>query len=178
MFTQPLMYKKIRQHKNAHQQYVERLLTEGDISKQQVRGQVGRAVYKCERHPPFAQEAARPLSRLDCPSKNVCSWMVAAQPLFRLNCPPKNKSSMANASNSHAGLYGLCVQVRGVHDRVQDILNTEYEASRSYRPSTKDWLASHWQGFMSPAQLSRIRNTGETFGLHMCVGWQQVWGRG
>lgn len=38
MFTQPLMYKKIRQHKNAHQQYVERLLTEGDISKQQVGG--------------------------------------------------------------------------------------------------------------------------------------------
>ena len=51
-------------------------------------------------------------------------------------------------------------QVRAVHDRVQDILNAEYEASRSYRPSTKDWLASHWQGFMSPAQLSRIRNTG------------------
>jgi hypothetical protein len=47
-----------------------------------------------------------------------------------------------------------------VHDRVQEILNTEYEASRSYRPTTKDWLASHWQGFMSPAQMSRIRNTG------------------
>jgi 2-oxoglutarate dehydrogenase complex dehydrogenase (E1) component-like enzyme len=41
MFTQPLMYKKIRQHKNAHQQYVERLLTEGSISKQQVRGAGG-----------------------------------------------------------------------------------------------------------------------------------------
>lgn len=37
MFTQPLMYKKIRQHKNAHQQYVERLLAEGSVSKQQVR---------------------------------------------------------------------------------------------------------------------------------------------
>jgi hypothetical protein len=54
----------------------------------------------------------------------------------------------------------LLLQVRGVHDRVQEILNTEYEASRSYRPTTKDWLASHWQGFMSPAQMSRIRNTG------------------
>jgi hypothetical protein len=54
----------------------------------------------------------------------------------------------------------LLLQVRGVHDRVQEILNTEYEASRSYRPTTKDWLASHWQGFMSPAKMSRIRNTG------------------
>lgn len=36
MFTQPLMYKKIRQHKNAHQQYVERLLADGSVSKQQV----------------------------------------------------------------------------------------------------------------------------------------------
>jgi len=41
MFTQPLMYKKIRQHKNAHQQYVERLLAEGSISKQQVKSAVG-----------------------------------------------------------------------------------------------------------------------------------------
>jgi 2-oxoglutarate dehydrogenase E1 component len=57
------------------------------------------------------------------------------------------------------------VQVRAVHDRVQDILNSEYEASRSYRPSAKDWLASHWHGFMSPAQLSRIRNTG----VSVCV---------
>jgi hypothetical protein len=69
-----------------------------------------------------------------------------------------------------------------VHDRVQDILNTEYEASRSYRPSTKDWLASHWQGFMSPAQLSRIRNTGAGLGaagvgaagFDMCA--SQCWG--
>ena len=33
MFTQPLMYKKIRAHKNSHQQYVERLLAEGSATK-------------------------------------------------------------------------------------------------------------------------------------------------
>jgi 2-oxoglutarate dehydrogenase E1 component len=38
MFTQPMMYKKIRQHKNAHQQYVEKLLEEGSVTKDQVRG--------------------------------------------------------------------------------------------------------------------------------------------
>jgi 2-oxoglutarate dehydrogenase complex dehydrogenase (E1) component-like enzyme len=38
MFTQPLMYKKIRTHKNSHQRYVERLLEEGSLSKAQVRG--------------------------------------------------------------------------------------------------------------------------------------------
>lgn len=36
MFTQPLMYKAIRQHKNSHQRYVERLLSEG-LDKSQVR---------------------------------------------------------------------------------------------------------------------------------------------
>lgn len=36
MFTQPLMYKKIRAHKNAHQQYVEKLLAEGTLSKEEV----------------------------------------------------------------------------------------------------------------------------------------------
>eukprot|EP00879_Flechtneria_rotunda_P007432 GHRR01007796.1.p1 GENE.GHRR01007796.1~~GHRR01007796.1.p1 ORF type:complete len:742 (+),score=239.80 GHRR01007796.1:134-2359(+) len=85
MFTQPLMYKAIRQHKAAHQRYVEQLLAEGSLDK---------------------------------------------------------------------------AQVRTIHDRIQELLNQEYEAGRDYRPSAKDWLASHWQGFMSPAQLSRIRNTG------------------
>jgi hypothetical protein len=36
MFTQPLMYKKIRSHKNSHQRYVERLIEEGSLSKAQV----------------------------------------------------------------------------------------------------------------------------------------------
>lgn len=36
MFTQPLMYKRIKAHKNSHQQYVEKLLAEGTITK--VRG--------------------------------------------------------------------------------------------------------------------------------------------
>jgi 2-oxoglutarate dehydrogenase complex dehydrogenase (E1) component-like enzyme len=33
MFTQPLMYKKIRGHKNAHQRYVEQLLAEGSADQ-------------------------------------------------------------------------------------------------------------------------------------------------
>jgi 2-oxoglutarate dehydrogenase complex dehydrogenase (E1) component-like enzyme len=37
MFTQPLMYKKIRGHKNAHQRYVEQLLTEGSVDQATVR---------------------------------------------------------------------------------------------------------------------------------------------
>ena len=37
MFTQPLMYKRIRGHKNAHQRYVERLLAEGSADAATVR---------------------------------------------------------------------------------------------------------------------------------------------
>lgn len=33
MFTQPLMYKAIKTHKNAHQQFTEKLLAEGAITK-------------------------------------------------------------------------------------------------------------------------------------------------
>jgi len=85
MFTQPLMYKKIKVHRNAHQQYVDILLAEGSISKE---------------------------------------------------------------------------EVKTTHDKILATLNTEFDAGKSYVPKKKDWLASHWQGFMSPAQLSRIRNTG------------------
>ncbi len=33
MFTQPLMYKAIRAHRSAHAQYVDKLLTEGSVTK-------------------------------------------------------------------------------------------------------------------------------------------------
>lgn len=37
---------------------------------------------------------------------------------------------------------------------------TDYEASKTYRPSPEDWLSSKWTGFKSPRQHSRIRPTG------------------
>jgi 2-oxoglutarate dehydrogenase E1 component len=95
MFTQPLMYRRIRAHKNAHQQYVERLLSEGSVD---------------------------------------------------------------------------AATVRETHDRVQQKLAEAFEASRDYKPRAKDWLASHWEGFMSPAQMSRIRNTGVKHDLLLSVG--------
>lgn len=95
MFTQPLMYKRIRGHKNAHQRYVEQLLSEGSVDQ---------------------------------------------------------------------------ATVRGVHDAVQSKLNEAFEGAKDYEPKAKDWLASHWQGFMSPAQLSRIRNTGVKMDLLKTVG--------
>jgi 2-oxoglutarate dehydrogenase E1 component len=38
MFTQPLMYQKIRAHKNPQQLYSDRLLSEGSVSKEQIKG--------------------------------------------------------------------------------------------------------------------------------------------
>lgn len=95
MFTQPLMYKKIRTHKNAHQQYMERLLTEGSVTKE---------------------------------------------------------------------------QMRAVHDKVQNTLAEAFDSAKDHKPSPRDWLASHWEGFMSPAQLSRIRNTGVSAEIIKTVG--------
>eukprot|EP00877_Chromochloris_zofingiensis_P000629 jgi/Chrzof1/10567/Cz05g03220.t1_OGD[v5.2] len=95
MFTQPLMYKKIRAHKNAHQQYVEKLLAEGTLSKE---------------------------------------------------------------------------EVQRIHDRIQTIMNEQFEKAHEYKPNAKDWLASHWEGFMSPAQMSKIRNTGVKMDLLKSLG--------
>lgn len=47
-----------------------------------------------------------------------------------------------------------------MYDKIMATLNTAFDAAKDYKPQKKDWLASHWHGFMSPAQLSRIRNTG------------------
>lgn len=51
-------------------------------------------------------------------------------------------------------------EVSGLQDNVFKILNEEFNNSKEYVPSTRDWLAAYWQGFKGPQQLSRIRNTG------------------
>lgn len=51
-------------------------------------------------------------------------------------------------------------EVRDVHNRVQTILQEEFDAAKDYRPTEDEWLSNVWEGFKSPAQLSRIRNTG------------------
>ncbi|KAJ8760315.1 hypothetical protein K2173_011868 [Erythroxylum novogranatense] len=57
-----------------------------------------------------------------------------------------------------------------IHKKVSSILNEEFVKSKDYIPQKKDWLASHWSGFKSPEQLSRIRNTGVNLEILKRVG--------
>ncbi|KAJ6317611.1 hypothetical protein OIU76_013203 [Salix suchowensis] len=50
--------------------------------------------------------------------------------------------------------------IHRIQEKVLSILNEEFLASKDYVPKRRDWLASHWSGFKSPEQLSRVRNTG------------------
>jgi 2-oxoglutarate dehydrogenase E1 component len=52
-------------------------------------------------------------------------------------------------------------EIRETHNRVQAILQEEFDAAKDYKPVEDDWLSSVWAGFKTPAQRSRIRNTGE-----------------
>jgi 2-oxoglutarate dehydrogenase complex dehydrogenase (E1) component-like enzyme len=44
--------------------------------------------------------------------------------------------------------------------QVTSLLDEEFAAAKDYKHQNKDWLANYWAGFNSPAQHSRIRNTG------------------
>ncbi|XP_059310343.1 uncharacterized protein LOC132061579 [Lycium ferocissimum] len=50
--------------------------------------------------------------------------------------------------------------VEKIQDKINTILNEEFVASKDYVPQKRDWLSAFWSGFKSPAQLSRVRNTG------------------
>ncbi|KAH0682080.1 hypothetical protein KY289_019832 [Solanum tuberosum] len=50
--------------------------------------------------------------------------------------------------------------VEKIHNKINAILNEEFVASKDYVPQKRDWLSAFWSGFKSPAQLSRVRNTG------------------
>eukprot|EP00850_Spirogloea_muscicola_P013952 SM000097S24805 [mRNA] locus=s97:353698:360574:- [translate_table: standard] len=56
-------------------------------------------------------------------------------------------------------------EIEKMEKRVYGILQEEYDNSKDYVPSTRDWLAAYWSGFKSPEQLSRIRNTGVNPGV-------------
>lgn len=51
-------------------------------------------------------------------------------------------------------------EINRIQEKVSSILNEEFLASKDYVPQRRDWLSSHWSGFKSPEQISRIRNTG------------------
>lgn len=85
MFTQPVMYKRIREHSNAHQRYANQLLEQGHITSD---------------------------------------------------------------------------ELKEIHNSIKTRLEEDFEAAKDFKPKTSDWLSSHWEGFKSPDQLSRIRNTG------------------
>ena len=61
-------------------------------------------------------------------------------------------------------------EVRVIHNRVQHMLQSEFDAAKDYKPKPREWLASMWAGFMSPAQKSRIRNTGVSMDMLQSVG--------
>jgi 2-oxoglutarate dehydrogenase complex dehydrogenase (E1) component-like enzyme len=51
-------------------------------------------------------------------------------------------------------------EVSVVHNRIQRTLQEEFDLAKDYKPKEDDWLSSVWVGFKTPAQRSRIRNTG------------------
>ena len=69
-----------------------------------------------------------------------------------------------------------------IHNKVNTILNEEFLASKDYVPQRRDWLSSHWSGFKSPEQLSRILNTGyvcvlifdQVEGVERARGWPEI----
>ncbi|CAN0837152.1 2-oxoglutarate dehydrogenase, mitochondrial [Linum grandiflorum] len=61
-------------------------------------------------------------------------------------------------------------EIDRIQKKVDSILNEEYANSKDYVLKRTDWLSSHWAGFKSPQQLSRIRNTGVNPEVLMNVG--------
>lgn len=66
-------------------------------------------------------------------------------------------------------------ELKEVEKSVDTILESEFEASKTWTTPPSDWLSSHWSGFLSPRQLSRIRETGvnvdklREIGIKLCT---------
>lgn len=51
-------------------------------------------------------------------------------------------------------------EVESIHKMVNSTLEKDFEAAKTWVTPKNDWLSSKWAGFLSPNQLSRIRQTG------------------
>lgn len=102
------------------------------------------------------------MSLLDnCTSWNLCSKQ------------PSEQKNRVDDINGRTQLLALVADDQEEVDKMKEftrgILNQEFDSAEDYVPGTKEWLSSHWEGFKSPAQLSRIRNTGEHAEQRMCL---------
>ncbi|KAL6785511.1 OGD1 [Auxenochlorella protothecoides x Auxenochlorella symbiontica] len=89
---------------------------------------------------------------------------------------------MYSAIKRHANPQQLYVQrllaegsvsketVDDIQSTVQAKLAAAFEGAKEHQPKLSDWLSSHWKGFNSPIQYSRIRNTGVPIDLLKSVG--------
>ncbi|KAI0498276.1 hypothetical protein KFK09_021517 [Dendrobium nobile] len=50
--------------------------------------------------------------------------------------------------------------INKINNKVESILEDEFNHSKDYIPIKRDWLSAYWAGFKSPEQISRVRNTG------------------
>jgi len=57
---------------------------------------------------------------------------------------------------------GVCTQqdITDIKKMVNDTLESEFQAAKSWETPNNDWLSSRWSGYLSPRQQSRIRETG------------------
>jgi 2-oxoglutarate dehydrogenase E1 component len=45
-------------------------------------------------------------------------------------------------------------EIQAMKDRVWNMLEESYQASKNYKPTPREWLSSTWIGFMSPRELA------------------------
>ncbi|KAK1404011.1 hypothetical protein POM88_003616 [Heracleum sosnowskyi] len=104
-------------------------------------------------------------------------------PVYKYKSPPPPKHFPAPVIRSHPSQLEIYQNkllesghvtkedIERIQNKVNNILNEEFIASKdyvpkrrdwlsAYVPKRRDWLSAYWTGFKSPEQVSRIRNTG------------------
>lgn len=131
MFTQPLMYKKIRAHKNPHQLYVDKLLASGDIDAATVRPRARprRGWLDGGRKPAAVHASGRP--------RGLPSMHTFRRPCARRPAQPSPSQTFCHPPTRHPPTHPSGRQVRAVHDNIQAKLNAAFEGAKDYQPQAR-----------------------------------------
>ena len=55
------------------------------------------------------------------------------------------------------------------------LMQEEFDLAKTYKPEKRDWMSHVWEGFHTPAQRARVRNTGALLSCLVYHNEQQIW---
>ena len=147
----------VKKHKNCHQAYIDRLVSEATVTEDEIDTTHSRIQKILQaRRTPFPEMCMR----------SARAWPPCVNARQKIVKQADRPAQAGSVSEVGPFVYRVCIVTpdartcRAAALTAPRGLQEEFDLAKEYKPQKHEWLSHVWTGFMTPAQRSRIRNTG------------------